>query len=64
MSKTITISLSSILAGAHLRGAGGLANLLLKDQVSFDEFGTSILEYIDELGGYDVSQADFENPSL
>jgi len=59
VSKTVTISLSGILAGAHLRGANGLADLLLKDQVSADEFGTSILEYMSELGGYDVSPADF-----
>ncbi|MEW6499278.1 MAG: hypothetical protein AB1589_43380, partial [Cyanobacteriota bacterium] len=59
VSKTITITLSGILAGAHLRGPYGVANLLLNDQVSHDENGTSILRYIEEYGGYDVTPADF-----
>jgi hypothetical protein len=59
VSKTITITLSGILAGAHLRGPYGVANLLLKNQVSHDEFGTSILRYIKEYGGYNVKPADF-----
>ena len=59
VSKTITITLSGILAGAHLRGPYGVANLLLKNQVSHDEFGTSILRYIKEYGGYNVTPADF-----
>jgi hypothetical protein len=59
VSKTITISLSGILAGAHLRGPYGVANLLLNNQVSHDEFGTSILRYIEEYGGYNVTPADF-----
>lgn len=59
VSKTITITLSGILAGAHLRGPYGLADLLLKNQTSYDEYGTSILKYIEEYGGYNVSPADF-----
>jgi nucleoid-associated protein YgaU len=59
VSKTITITLSGILAGAHLRGPYGVANLLLNDQVSHDEYGTSILRYIEEYGGYNVTPADF-----
>ncbi|RUT06448.1 hypothetical protein DSM106972_027050 [Dulcicalothrix desertica PCC 7102] len=58
-SKTITISLSGIMAGAHLRGPYGVADLLLKNQPSHDEYGTSILKYIEEYGGYNVSPADF-----
>ncbi len=58
-SKTIVISLSGILAGAHLRGPYGVADLLLKNQPSHDEYGTSILKYIEEYGGYNVSPADF-----
>jgi nucleoid-associated protein YgaU len=61
-SKTITITISGILAGAHLRGAYGLANLLLKNEVTSDEFGTSILRYVDDFGGYDVKPEDFLNP--
>jgi hypothetical protein len=59
VSKTITISLSGILAGAHLRGPYGVAKLLLNNEVSHDEFGTSILRYIEEYGGYNVMSADF-----
>jgi hypothetical protein len=59
VSKTITISLSGILAGAHLRGPYGVAKLLLNNEVSHDEFGTSILRYIEEYGGYNVTPADF-----
>jgi len=59
VSKTITITLSGILAGAHLRGPYGVANLLLSDQVSYDEYGTSILKYIEDYGGYNVTPADF-----
>jgi LysM repeat protein len=62
VSKTITITLSGILAGAHLRGPYGLADLLLKNEVSHDEFGTSILRYINEYGGYQVTPEDFLNP--
>jgi nucleoid-associated protein YgaU len=58
-SKSITITISGILAGAHLRGAGGLVELLLKDKVTSDEFGTPILDYIDNFGGYDVKLEDF-----
>ncbi|BAZ08585.1 hypothetical protein NIES4071_03900 [Calothrix sp. NIES-4071] len=58
-SKTITISLSGILAGAHLRGSGGVADLLLNNKVSYDQFGTSILRYMEEYGGYNVTPADF-----
>ncbi|MBW4511417.1 MAG: LysM peptidoglycan-binding domain-containing protein [Scytonematopsis contorta HA4267-MV1] len=60
-SKTITISLSGILAGAHLRGPGGVADLLMNNQVSYDTNGTSILRYMDEYGGYNITQTDFSN---
>jgi hypothetical protein len=59
VSKTITITLSGILAGAHLRGPYGLTNLLLKNQVFYDEFSTSILRYMDEYSGYDTTPEDF-----
>ena len=55
----IKITLSGILAGAHLRGPYGVANVLLKDEVSFDEFGTSILQYMSEFSGFNVTEADF-----
>ncbi|MEM1361385.1 MAG: hypothetical protein AAGF94_06660 [Pseudomonadota bacterium] len=50
---TVTLSMTGILAAAHLRGAWGTLNLLLNDSVSVDEYGTSILRYIDQFGGYD-----------
>ena len=57
--KTVTISLSGLLAGAHLSGPYGVANLLLKGLIVGDEFGTSILKYVDEYGGYEVTPVDF-----
>ncbi|RUR80211.1 hypothetical protein ACF3DV_01040 [Chlorogloeopsis fritschii PCC 9212] len=57
--KTITITLSGILAAAHLRGPCGMANLLLKNQSSHDEFSISILRYLDEYSGYDLTIEDF-----
>ncbi|OGT31908.1 MAG: hypothetical protein A3E87_02810 [Gammaproteobacteria bacterium RIFCSPHIGHO2_12_FULL_35_23] len=46
------ISISGILASAHLQGPGGVANLLLNGIVSHDEYGTNILSYMGEFGGY------------
>lgn len=57
--QAIIISLSGLLAGAHLSGPYGVANLLLKGLVVGDEFGTSILKYVDEYGGYDIVPSDF-----
>lgn len=59
VSKTITITLSGILAGAHLRGPYGVADLLSKNQLSHDEFSLSILRYMDEYGDYDTRLEDF-----
>ncbi len=59
VSKTITITLSGILAGAHLRGPYGVAILLLSGEVSYDEYGTSILRYMEEYGGYNVTPEEF-----
>lgn len=53
-SKTITVTLSGILAGAHLRGPDQVVDLLVKGKVYYDEFGTSILEYMEIFGGYDM----------
>ena len=52
--KSVTLTAFGILAGAHLRGPYGLANLLLNGTVSVDEYGTSILRYVDEYAGYNV----------
>ena len=50
---TVTMSMTGILAAAHLRGAWGTLNLLINGSVSTDEYGTSILRYIDQFGGYE-----------
>ena len=51
---TVTLTLTGILAAAHLRGAPAVVALLLSDTVSADEYGTSILQYIEQFGGYDA----------
>ncbi len=50
--QTTVVTISGILASAHLQGPGGVANLLLNNAVSFDEYGTNILLYMDKFGGY------------
>ena len=64
VSKIITITLSGILAGAHLRGPYGVVEILLKNQVFYDEYGISILRYMDEYSSYNVTLEDFLNPSF
>ncbi|MGE4373794.1 MAG: glycosyl hydrolase family 18 protein [Xanthobacter sp.] len=54
----VTLTLTGILAAAHLRGAWGTLALLQNGVVSTDENGTSILKYIDKFGGYDSLDAD------
>ncbi|WP_372572754.1 hypothetical protein [Ruegeria jejuensis] len=49
---TVTLTLSGIMAAAHLRGAWGTLSLLQNGAVSTDEYGTSILRYIEQFGGY------------
>lgn len=48
----VVITISGILAAAHLRGEGGVVQLLRYNQVSQDENGTSILTYLSEFGGF------------
>ena len=51
------ITQSGLLAGAHLKGAGGV-NDYLKSNGSInpkDAFGTSVEDYIKNFAGYDVS---------
>ncbi len=55
---TVTMTMTGILAAAHLRGAWGTLDLLLNGSVSTDEYGTSILKYIDQFGGYDSPSVD------
>lgn len=62
-SKTVTITVSGILAGSHLQGPDGMANLLLKNQVSHDGNNTSISEYVYNYGGYETPVKDVTSPS-
>lgn len=51
------ITQSGLLAGAHLKGAGGVAEYLNSrgTKVPKDAFGTSIESYMKNFAGYDVS---------
>ena len=49
----VELTLTGIMAAAHLQGAWGTLNLLLGGAVSRDEYGTSILQYIAQFGDYD-----------
>ena len=51
---TVTLTLTGILAAAHLRGAWGTLDLLNNGSASADEYGTSILKYIQQFGAYDT----------
>ncbi|MEW6490957.1 MAG: LysM peptidoglycan-binding domain-containing protein [Cyanobacteriota bacterium] len=48
----VLVTKSGILAAAHLRGEKGVSRLLLNNEVSQDESGTSILAYLSEFAGY------------
>ncbi|MEP5730684.1 MAG: hypothetical protein ABJL67_15085 [Sulfitobacter sp.] len=56
--QTVELSLTGILAAAHLRGPFGTLNLLQNGSVSADEFGTSILRYIEQYEGFDAPSID------
>ncbi len=49
----VHVTMTGILAAAHLRGATGVRDLLQGGIVSADEYGTSILTYINQFGGFD-----------
>ncbi len=49
----VIITRSGILAAAHLRGEIGVTNLLLKNEDSTDENGTSILAYLGEFANFE-----------
>jgi len=51
---SVELSLTGLLAAAHLRGAYGLLDLLQNGAVSSDENGTSILQYIEQFGGFET----------
>jgi len=55
---SVELTLTGILAAAHLRGAWGTATLLQNGAVSQDEYGTSILQYVEQFGGFDAPGID------
>ena len=57
----VPITLSGLLAGAHLRGAQGVVNLLVDGTNAADENGTYILEYVQKFAGYKMP--NYPNPS-
>lgn len=62
--KSMTITLSGVLAGAHLKGPDQLVKFLITGKVSQDPFGTTISEYVDEFGGYNIQLKDFFIPGV
>ena len=50
----VELSLTGILAAAHLRGAFGTLNLLQSGSASADEIGTSILQFAEQFGGFEA----------
>lgn len=50
----VEITLSGLLAGAHLRGAAGVVSLLVDHKNPSDENGTYILQYVQDYAGYDT----------
>lgn len=57
--RTIKITLSGIIAAAHLKGPDKVVDLLVNGKVSQDPFGTSIVAYLDEFSGYQTTPEDF-----
>lgn len=51
---TVELSLTGILASAHLRGAFGTLDFLLNSVASADEIGTSNVQFIEQFGGFDA----------
>jgi len=50
----VVVTISGLLAGAHLRGAEGVASLLIDHQNHADEIGTTVLQYVQDYAGYDT----------
>jgi hypothetical protein len=50
----IAVTLTGVLASAHLRGAPAVVDLFLYGTLSNDEYGTSILQYMEQFGGHDA----------
>jgi len=57
-SGTMVVSLTGVLAGAHLRGAPAVVDFLRSGGVSIDELGTPIVQYMVDYGGYESPGVD------
>jgi len=53
--KGVKITLSGLLAGAHLLGPSNVKKFLDQGVVAKDGYGTPITEYIEKFGGYNIS---------
>ena len=51
---TVTLTMSGLLAGAHLRGAQGVIDLIVDHKNPADESGTYILQYVQDYAGYET----------
>ena len=51
----IKITLSGLLAGAHLLGPSNVKKFLDYGYVKKDDYGTPITEYIEKFGGYKIT---------
>lgn len=56
--RTVKVTLSGIIAAAHLKGPDKVVDLLVSGKVSQDPFGTSILAYLEEFGSYEITPKD------
>lgn len=53
-SNTVTVTMSGMLAAAHLRGADGVKDLVYLHKNDHDEIGTYALQYMQDYAGYNT----------
>ena len=53
-SGTVQLSVTGILAAAHLRGADGVVDILLAGTIAPDEIGATTVRYLQQFGGFDA----------
>ena len=52
----VIITLSGLIAGAHLLGLGGVRNFINKGEVGKDGYNTSIKDYIQSFAGFNLDK--------
>lgn len=52
----VMITLSGLIAGAHLLGLGGVRNFINKGEVGKDGYNTSIKDYIQSFSGFNLDK--------